>query len=912
MLDNPVIEDGPFVNATGLVAQLALAAAVLVTPVTSISQVAVPALMLPAVTLIVDGAVSVTVAAQPDPKTIAVAPVDKRNPDGSVSTKEIPDCTGLPLEFVSRNLSGATPPRGIEAAPNVFVNVGGGMVAGGVTTRHWLVTPLLAFANPLIDDWPFVNAAGLVEQSTLAAAVLVIPLTAISQLAVPTLIAPAETLMVEGAVNVTVAEQPVPVTVAVAPVVKRKPDGKVSTKAMPLCTGLPVAFVNRKLRDVLAPERIAAAPKVLVNVGGSVAGGGVTTKHWLVTPLLAFVSPLIEDGPLVNAAGLVVQSTLAAAVLVIPFTAISQLAVPALMVPAVTLMVEGAVNVTFAEQPVPVTIAVAPVVKRKPEGRVSTKAMPLCAGLPVALASRKFRGVLAPAGIVVAPKALVKVGVGVGGGGVTTRHWLVTPLLAFVSPLIEVGPLVNAGGFLAQSALETELLVTPLTEMSQIALPALIVASDTAIVDEAVNITVPVQPTPTKVAVAPVVRRKPEGSVSTNEIPACAGLPVAFVSRKFTGVLAPARIEGAPKDLVSVGGSVAGGGVTTKHWLVTPLLAFVSPLIEDGPLVNAAGLVVQSTLAAAVLVIPFTAISQLAVPALMVPAVTLMVEGAVNVTFAEQPVPVTIAVAPVVKRKPEGRVSTKAMPLCAGLPVALASRKFRGVLAPAGIVVAPKALVKVGVGVGGGGVTTRHWLVTPLLAFVSPLIEVGPFVNAAGLVVQSTFAAAVLVIAFTAISQLAVPVFMVPAETVMVEGAVNVTVAEQPVPVTDAVAPVVKRKPEGKVSTKAIPVCTGLPTEFLRRKLSGVAPPLGIAAEAKLLVSVAKVTEPTATLTGFVVLVCVTTPICWELVPMLVMIEPGGATAAPASDIEASANQKMTRLISEKPVRLDAFCSDDS
>ena len=100
-----------------------------------------------------------------------------------------------------------------------------------------MVTPLLAFASPLIEDGPLVNAAGLVEQSTLAAAALVIPLTAISQLAVPVFIVPAETLMVEGAVNVTVAEQPVPVTVAVAPVVKRKPDGRVSTNAIPVCAG---------------------------------------------------------------------------------------------------------------------------------------------------------------------------------------------------------------------------------------------------------------------------------------------------------------------------------------------------------------------------------------------------------------------------------------------------------------------------------------------------------------------------------------------------------------------------------------------------------------------------------------------------------------------------------------------------
>jgi len=713
--------------------------------------------MLPAVTPIVEGATSVTVAVQPVPVTFAVAPVDKRKPDGSVSTKEIPDCTGLPVELVSRNLTGETPPTRIDAAPKVLVNVGGG-VATEVTNRHWLDTALLTFVNPLIDDCPLVNAAGLVVQSAfeLAAGVFVIPLTTISQLAVPAPIAPAETLIVEGAVNVTVAEQPVPVTVAAAPAVKRKPEGNVSTKVIPLCTGLPVEFVSRKFRGVLAPAGIEAAPKVLVNVGS----GGVTTRHWLDTPLLAFANPLIDDEPFVNAAGLAVQSRLAAAVLVIPLTAISQLTVPTLIVPADTLIDEGAVNVTVAEQPVPVTVAVAPVVKRKPEGSVSTNAIPACAGLPVAFVSRKLSGVLAPARIEAAPNALVNIGV---GSVVTSRHWLVTALLAFTSPLIEVGPFVNAGGFAAQSALAAEVLVTPLTATSQIAAPVLIVAPDTVIVDGAVSVTVPVQPVPTNEAVALVVRRKPEGRLSTKAIPDCAGLPAEFVSRKFTGVLAPAKIEAAPKALVNVG--------------------------------------------------------------------------------------------------------------------------------------------------GGGGVTTRHWLVTPLLAFVNPVIEVWPLVNAVGLVEQSTLAAAVLVTPLTTISQLAVPVFIMPAATLIVEGAVNVTVAEQPAPVTVEVAPVVKRRPEGSVSTKAIPVCTGLPVEFVRRKTSGVVAPLGIVAAAKLLVSDAKVTEPTATVTALVVELCAAAPSCCELLAVLVMVEPGGTTAAPTIDAEPSISQKMARLVSQKPVRLNVFCS---
>lgn len=272
-----------------------------------------------------------------------------------------------------------------------------------------------------------------------------------------------------------------------------------------------------------------------------------TTRHWLVTPFSAFESPLMEVGPLVNAALFVAQLGLAAAALVTPLTTISQLAVPAIIVPAVTLMVEGAVKVTVAAQPVPVTVAVAPVVNRRPDGSVSTNAIPVCAGLPVAFVSRKFKGVLVPAGIAAAPKVLVRVGAGVG---ITTRHWLVTPLIAFVNPLIDDWPLVNAAGFVAQSALATEVLVMPLTVISQIVVPAAIVVPDTAIVEGAVSVTVPVQPVPTNEAVAPVVRRRPEGRVSTKPIPACKGLPVALVSRKFSGVLAPKRIAALPKVLV--------------------------------------------------------------------------------------------------------------------------------------------------------------------------------------------------------------------------------------------------------------------------------------------------------------------------------------------------------------------------
>ena len=75
------------------------------------------------------------------------------------------------------------------------------------------------------------------------------------------------TLIVEGAVRVTVAVQPIPDTVAVAPAVKRKPAGRVSTNARPIWGGLPATLVRRKLSGVLVPAVMAALEKRLLSVG---------------------------------------------------------------------------------------------------------------------------------------------------------------------------------------------------------------------------------------------------------------------------------------------------------------------------------------------------------------------------------------------------------------------------------------------------------------------------------------------------------------------------------------------------------------------------------------------------------------------------------------------------------------------
>jgi hypothetical protein len=97
------------------------------------SHVAVPKFMEPAETLMVAGGLNVTVAAQPVPEIVALAPDTNLRPDGSVSINAIPDCSGLPVEFVKRKFSRTDPPLAMDGAAKLLVSVG---ADGGFTTRH--------------------------------------------------------------------------------------------------------------------------------------------------------------------------------------------------------------------------------------------------------------------------------------------------------------------------------------------------------------------------------------------------------------------------------------------------------------------------------------------------------------------------------------------------------------------------------------------------------------------------------------------------------------------------------------------------------------------------------------------------------------------------------------------------------
>lgn len=197
-------------------------------------------------------------------------------------------------------------------------------------------------------------------------------------------------------------------------------------------------------------------------------------------------------------------------------------------------------------------------------------------------------------------------------------------------------------------------------------------------------------------------------------------------------------------------------------------------------------------------------------------------------------------------------------------------------------------------------------MVTPLVAFAMPLIEPGPFVNAGGLVAQSALAAATFVIPFTAISQVAVPAFMVADVTLIVDGAVSVTVAAHPMPTTVAVAPGVRRNPDGRVSTKMMPACAGLPAELVRRKLSGVLLPTGIDDETKLLVNCGntETTPPTVTATELVTNDCGINPTnCVEDAVLEITVPAGGICAM------AAAEKHMPKIVRASPPIL--FCREE-
>ena len=122
---------------------------------------------------------------------------------------------------------------------------------------------------------PFVNAAGFATQlAFVRPATLVIEVTVMVQVAVPAIIVPALKVTILGCVTLALPAHPAPLSTTVAPTVNCRLVGNVSTNAMPLCAGLPAAFVIVKIKDVAAFSLMGLLENVLV-----ITGSGVTVRH---------------------------------------------------------------------------------------------------------------------------------------------------------------------------------------------------------------------------------------------------------------------------------------------------------------------------------------------------------------------------------------------------------------------------------------------------------------------------------------------------------------------------------------------------------------------------------------------------------------------------------------------------------
>jgi hypothetical protein len=388
--------------------------------------------------------------------------------------------------------------------------------------------------------------------------------------------------------------------------------GSVSPRLIPDCAGFEPLFVSVKTSVVVAPSLIGLVPKVLATVGVP----AVTTRQLLPTPLVRLAVPLMLAAPFVNAAaghvGFVNDARF-----VTPVTVIVHEAVSAFICIAESAIESGAPCVTTLdpEHPAPnVTVGVADVNLRL-AGSASVNAIPDCAGFEPLLASVKMSVVDPLSAIETAPNAFVSVGC----AAFTTRQLAVTAFVTLVAPLMLAAAFVNAAGFAAQLAFVCDArFVTPLTVTVQLAVPALIVTADSAIVSGVPCVTTlePAHPAPNVTVGVADVNLRFAGRLSVNAIPERAGFVPVFVSVKMSVVLAVSLIAAAANPFVSVGVPA----VTTRHWSAE---AFVAPAVVTDAVrfVNAAAGHVGFTCEAA-FVTPATVTVQLTVPEAIASPVT--------------------------------------------------------------------------------------------------------------------------------------------------------------------------------------------------------------------------------------------------------------------------------------------------
>jgi hypothetical protein len=421
------------------------------------------------------------------------------------------------------------------------------------------------------------------------------------------------------------------------------PAGSVSVKAIPARPPTVFVLVTRKLRLVLPPTAIIAAPKLLLIVGGF-------TTVTLAVPVLP-VPPLADVT--------VTELFCTPGLTPVTLTEKVQLAPAARDAPDKLTVDAPAVAVIVPESQAPVSPL--GVETTNPAGSVSVKAIPVRAPAVFGLVTVKLRLVLRPTPRVAAPKLFAMV------GGFTTAMLAVAVFP--VPPLVEVTV--------------TELFCTPavvpvtLTENVQEA-PAARDAPDKLTVDApAVAVMVPESQVP--LITLGVETTNPAGRMSVKAIPVKAPAALGFVTIKLRLVLAPTARVAAPKLLLIVGGL----NTVTLASAVFPVPSLVEVTVTE------------LFFTPAVVAVTWTTKMQ-GGPAPTIVSPDKLTEDAPAVAVRVPESHVKVITLGVETTNPAGKVSVNATPVSIPVTSGLVTVNVRLVLPPTAIAAAPKLLVILG------------------------------------------------------------------------------------------------------------------------------------------------------------------------------------------------------------------------
>ena len=446
----------------------------------------------------VDPATAVMVPASQLPVT--TLGLETAKPPVSVSVKLMPVKVPVAFGFVTVKLRLVAPPTAMVAAPKVFVMVGG------------LSTVMLAIA---VLPVPPSGDATVTELFT-TPAVIPVTFTENVQFTPAFRFAPVRLIVVDPGTAVIVPASQLPVTTL--GLETTKPPVKVSVKLMPVKVPMAFGFVTVKLKLVVPPTGMVAAPKLFVMLGGP-------STVMLAVPAV----PVPPSGELACT-----ELFTTPAIIPVTFTVTVQLN-PALRFPPVRL-IEVDPDTAVTVPPLQAPLTPLGLATTKPPVSVSVKLMPVNAPDELGFVTVKLKLVVPPTGMVAAPKLLVIV------GGPSTVKLAV--------PAVPVPP--------SGDAAVTELLITPavvpvtFTENVQVPPPASDAPARLIEVDAATAVMVPLSQVP--VTTLGLTTCKPPIKVSVKLMPVKVPVEFGFVTVKLKLVVPPTGMVAAPKLFVILGG----------------------------------------------------------------------------------------------------------------------------------------------------------------------------------------------------------------------------------------------------------------------------------------------------------------------------------------------------------------------